>query len=388
MHLNGLNFTINYNLEKHLHIIAFNVPYPTDNGGACDVFHKLPAFQAQGIKIHLHCFDDGRGEQTTLNQYCESVNYYKKLNGHKGFSTQLPYMVSSRINELLYQNLLKDNHPIFMEGVQCTYLLQDTRFKNRRCFVRLHNIAYRYYKELYQHSSSVFKKAYYWNESRLMKSYEKTIADKATFWASKEADNDIYRNEFECVNIEELELYLPDWSLSGEIGMGAYCFYHGDLSEDINEKAVIWLLENVFKNMEIPFVIAGKNPSKKLEALAYSSKYSCLVANPSQKELQDMIAKAHINLIPSYIYTGTKVTLLNAIFNGRHIIANDATVAETGLITACHIGNTANAFKHLIEQLFHQPYTAKDINIRKHLLENRYSNEQNAIKQVGWIFGE
>ncbi len=374
-------------MEKHLHIIAFDIPYPVDYGGACDVFYKLPAFQALGIKIHFHCFDYGRGEQTILNQYCASVNYYKRLSGHKGFSTQLPYIVSSRINETLYQNLLKDNHPIFMEGVHCTYLLQDERFKTRRCFVRLHNVEYRYYKELYQNSSSPFKKAYYWYESRLLKCYEKKIADKATFWATKEADNDIYRNEFGCANIEELELYLPNWSLSSEVGMGSYCFYHGDLSVDVNEKAVIWLLENVFKNMEIPFVIAGKNPSKKLESLAYSSKFSCLVANPSQKELQDMVAKAHINLIPSYIYTGTKVKLLNAIFNGRHIIANDATVAETGLSAACHIANSPNAFKDLIAQLFHQPFTAEDINLRNSLLENRYSNEQNAIKQVGWIWG-
>lgn len=374
-------------MEKHLHIIAFDVPYPVDYGGACDVFYKLPAFQALGIKIHLHCFEYGRGEQDTLNQYCTTVNYYKRLSGHKGFSTQLPYIVSSRINENLYLNLLKDNHPIFMEGVHCTFLLHDERFKNRRCFVRLHNVEYRYYKELYQNSSSPFKKAYYWHESRLLKCYEKTIASKATFWATKEADNDVYRNEFGCANIEELELYLPNWSLSTEEGMGSYCFYHGDLGVDVNEKAVIWLLENVFKNMEIPFVIAGKNPSKKLETLAYSSKFSCLVANPSQKELQDMIAKAHINIIPSYIYTGTKVKLLNAIFNGKHIIANDATVAETGLSTACYLANTANAFKDLIAQLFNQPFTLEDISLRKRLLENRYSNEQNAIKQMGWIWG-
>ncbi|KAF0241200.1 MAG: hypothetical protein FD183_784 [Chitinophagaceae bacterium] len=307
--------------------------------------------------------------------------------GHKGFSTSLPYIVSSRINEKLLLKLLEDDYPIFMEGVHCTYLLNDERFKNRKVFVRLHNVEYKYYQEMYKNSSSPLKKAYYWNESRLLKSYEQKISQIATFWGVKEADNDVYRNEFGCKNIEELPLYLPDWKVNCLDGMGSYCFYHADLSVDVNEKAAIWLLEKVFHNMEIPFVIAGKNPSKKLENLAHAHNYTCLVANPSEKEMQDMIAKAHIHLLPSFIHTGMKVKLLNTLYNGRHCVVNEATIADSGLEPACHVGSSANAFQEIIAQLYHQPFTAEEILLRKNLLEHRFSNEQNAIKQVGWIWG-
>lgn len=374
-------------MEKHLHIIAFDVPYPVNYGGACDVFYKLPAFKAQGVKIHFHCFDYGRGQQPIIDQYCESVNYYQRKEGHKGFSNTLPYIVSSRINQELFINLLKDEYPIFMEGVHCTYLLNDERFKQRRCFVRLHNVEYQYYQELSQSCSNLIKKAYYWNESRLLKTYEKSIADKATFWATKEADNDIYRNEFGCKNIEELSLYLPNWEVQSSMGMGSYCFYHGDLSVASNEKAVIWLLEEVFPQLNIPFVIAGKNPSKKLLELTHASNYSCLVANPSESELQDMIAKAHIHLLPSLIHTGTKVKLLNTLYNGRHCVVNEATVSNTGLSEACHIASTSNSFKEIVQQLFHQPFTLAEIDLRKKLLKPKFNNEQNAIKQIGWIWG-
>ncbi|HAK10648.1 MAG TPA: mannosyltransferase, partial [Chitinophagaceae bacterium] len=47
-------------MEKHLHIIALNVPFPVDYGGVVDLFWKLPSLQAQGVNIHLHCFDYGR----------------------------------------------------------------------------------------------------------------------------------------------------------------------------------------------------------------------------------------------------------------------------------------------------------------------------------------
>ncbi|MBL0146692.1 MAG: hypothetical protein IPP48_14100 [Chitinophagaceae bacterium] len=47
-------------------------------------------------------------------------------------------------------------------------------------------------------------------------------------------------------------------------GVGSYCLYQGNLSVNENEKAVSWLLQNVFSKTTVPFIIAGKNPSKKL----------------------------------------------------------------------------------------------------------------------------
>ncbi|MES2004100.1 MAG: glycosyltransferase [Bacteroidota bacterium] len=374
-------------MEKHLHIISFNVPYPADYGGVMDVFYKLPAFQQQGIKIHLHCFTYGRKEQPELNKYCETVHYYDRYTGHKGLSNTLPYIVSSRRNENLLNNLLKDDHPIFMEGIHCTYPLFDKRFANRKCFVRVHNVEYQYYRDLCNSTSSPLKKMYYWMESRLLKTYEKKIVSKAVFWGITEKDNEAYRSELGCKNIEHLSLYIPNWKVQGPEGMGAYCLYHGDLSVDANDKAATWLLEKVFSKLKIPFLIAGKNPSQKLIALARDQAHACLVANPSEKEMQDMIAKAHINVIPSYTSTGLKTKLVNAVFNGRHCVVNDATVAGSGLEPACHIGSNANAFREIIAQLYHQPFTSDEIELRKRLLGPMFNNEANAKKQVDWIWG-
>lgn len=374
-------------MEKHLHIISFNVPYPADYGGVMDVFYKLPAFQREGIKIHLHCFDYGRGVQPELNRYCETVQYYSRFTGHKGISNTLPYIVSSRKNEQLLDNLLKDDYPIFMEGVHCTYPLLDKRFAKRKCFVRVHNVEYQYYRDLSNSTSSLLKKMYYWIESRLLKSYEKKIVSKAVFWGTTEKDDNVYRQELGCKNIEHLSLYIPDWKVTCLEGMGTYCFYHGDLSVDANDKAATWLLENVFSKIKVPFVIAGKNPSEKLLELAHSQNHTCLVANPSEKEMQDMIAKAHINVIPSFTSTGMKTKLVNALFHGRHCVVNDATIAGSGLEAACHIGTNANAFCDIIAQLYHQPFTTDEIELRKHLLTPMFNNEANAKKQVGWIWG-
>ena len=377
-------------MEKHLHIIDFTVPYPADYGGVIDLFWKLPALQKAGVQIHLHCFNYGRGEQKELNKYCVSVQYYHRNTGVKGFSTSIPYIVSSRKNELLFNNLLQDDYPIFMEGVHSTYLLNDKRFKQRKKFVRIHNVEYDYYNHLAQTASSFVKKMYYLRESKLLKNYEFSMAKKATaFWGVTKKDVDVYRNELGCNNIDFLPLYLPNnWDIQIKEGIGGYCLYQADLSVDANERAAIWLLKEVFSTMELPLVIAGKNPSEKLEQLAHSFNHTCIVANPNEQEMQDMIAKAHINILPSYSNTGIKLKLLNALFNGRHCVVNDATVEGTGLEKLCHIANDATTMQHTIEQLFSQSFSNCEIGMRKELLNKIFNNDNNAAQQVEWIWGQ
>ncbi len=374
-------------MDKHLHIISFTVPYPVDHGGVYDLFYKLAALHAQGVLIHYHCFDYGRGKQTELDKYCVSVDYYERNHGHKGISNTLPYIVSSRKNELLLQNLLKDDHPILMEGVHCTYLLTDERFNHRKCFVRLHNVEYQYYLDLGKSSSSLLKKVYYWLESRLLHAYEKKIASKAFFWSVTEKDAVVYRKELGCKSITHLPVYLPSWEVQGPEGMGTYCLYHGDLAIEANEKAATWLLQKVFKGLNVPFVIAGKEPSEKLHNLVQRNMHTCLIADPSEKEMQDIIAKAHIHILPSYTNTGIKLKLLNSVFNGRHCVVNPATVNGSGLESACHTGTTANAFRELIVQLYHQPFTTEEINLRKRLVRGMFDNERTAEKMIKDIWG-
>ncbi len=377
-------------MDKHLHIITLNVPYPVDYGGVFDLFYKLPSLQQQGVKIHLHCFEYGRGQQQALNQYCESVHYYHRQEGHKAVSTVLPYIVASRKNEALLSNLLQDDYPIFMEGIHCTYLLNDQRFANRRKFVRVHNVEYQYYQELYESCNSPLKKLYYLRESKLLRKYECSIAEKATaFWGVTHKDVAIYRTEFGCKTIDYLSLYLPpDWTVNCLTGTGKYCLYQADLSVEVNERAAIWLLEKVFSKTKQPFVIAGKNPSKKLCALAHQQMHTCMVANPSEQEMQDMIRKAHVNILPSYHTSGIKLKLLNALYNGRHCLVNPATVQGTGLEADCHIGKDENDFLELIKQLKQKPFTQEEIELRKLHLLGMFNNEHNAKQQVEWIWGE
>jgi hypothetical protein len=369
-------------VNKHLHIICLNIPYPVDYGGVYDLFYKLPSLQQHGVKIHLHCFGKDRCEQGELNKYCEEVFYYTRNTGRKGLSPRMPYIVASRANEELAKRLLQDDHPILMEGVHCTYITNDGRFANRKLFVRLHNVENEYYRQLYNFSHRLKNKMYYFFEAKKLYDYENRLTKNASaFWAVAKNDVDYYQKNFNCNSIEYLPLFIPGWQIRSHEGMGTYCLYHGNLEIEENEFAVLWLINNVFKKLEIPFIVAGKNPSKKISSAARKYKHISLAADPGDKQMEEIITKAHIHILPSFNITGIKIKLLNALYNGKHCVVNDAMIAGTALTNLCHVVNSGEEFMERVQLLYHQPFSAEEKNFRQKILQAEFSNEANA-KQI------
>lgn len=372
--------------DKHLHIVCLDVPYPVDYGGVFDLFHKIRGLHAAGIRIHLHCFEYGRGRQPVLDEYCVEVNYYSRHEGHKGFSHKLPYIVCSRSNGQLLDRLLQDDYPILLEGIHCTYLLNDTRFNDRRIVLRLHNVEYQYYRGLYHTEKSIWKKMYYLHESNLLRSYERRIAAKVKILAVSAKDSQLYKDEFGANDIDTLPVFLPYETVHTREGTGCFCLYHGNLSVAENEQAIIWLLKKVFQSLELPLIISGKQPSARLTKVIGQYPQACLIADPSEEELQDLISKAQVNILPSMNCTGVKLKLLNALFNGRHCIVNSDSVEGSGLASICHLADSAERMQSLISELYTQPMQSDEIRERQKVLTCLYNQEENVNKLVASIW--
>ena len=371
---------------KILHIITHDVPYPADFGGVVDLFYKIKTLHQIGVQIHLHCFVNKRSPQKELNKYCETVTYYpRKKISH--FSLRLPYIVNSRKSDQLIANLQKDNHPILVEGIHCSYYLYAGMLTNRIVMLRLHNTEFEYYHHLALHEKNPIRKLYYWHESKLLRKYEERLAKEIKIAAVSRMDVDLYKNLFKATDIQYMPVFIPYTNADGKAGQGSYCLYHGNLGINENEEAAIWLLQEVFNKLPIPFVIAGKNPSQKLTFLAHQHDHTCLVGNPSDKELHDMIAKAQVNILPSFNNTGVKLKLLNALYNGRHCLVNKAGVEGSGLERLCSMAEDAEDFKTSISYLYNIPYNQQENTQRQEVLHSLYDNSKNVVKitDVFWL---
>lgn len=372
--------------ERHLHIVCHDVPYPVNHGGIFDPFYKIVALSRQGIKIHLHCFEYGRGRQDELDKYCEEVIYYKRQRGIQSFSFRLPYIVNSRRNKELLANLIKDDHPVLLEGIHCTYFLSQNKLAQKKVFVRLHNVESEYYRQLAASSSPGIRKLFFLNESRLLENYEIKIAAKTKFLAVNIKDAAVYKRALPAADVSYLPVFVPFTSVEAKKGKGSYCLYHGNLAISENERAVEWLLKNVFNTLSIPFIIAGKQPGKKLDRLIRLNPNSCLIANPTDPQLNELIAKAHINVLPSFNSTGIKIKLLHALFSGRHCLVNPAAVDGTGLEALCHIAADAGSFAKNISTLSKRLFTNDIKEVRRKALLQEYDNAKNARRFIQWVY--
>ena len=375
-------------LENHLHIVCLDVPYPPDYGGVFDLYYKLKYLHEKNVIIHLHCYEYGRGKQDALLRYCKTVQYYKRSKGWLGLSAGMPYIVASRADTELLQNLSRDNHPVLVEGIHSTYLLHKNKLAGRKIILRLHNVEFEYYHQLSHNTASLFHKIYYAVESVLLKRYERNIASKASLIiAVTERDAATYSSVFGVTNTRHLPVFTAWDSVACKEGNGSYCLYHGNLSVSENEQAALWLIKNVFADLEIPFMIAGKNPSPTLKKEIRLHTHIRITENPSEAVMQQLIEDAQINLLPSFTTTGIKLKLLHAVLNGRHCIANTAMAVGTGIENACTLAEDEKSFKAAVQALYHQPFTKQAITGRQALLETHFNNRGNAVQLMEWIWG-
>ena len=340
------------------------------------------AFKDKNILVHLHCYAYGKEKPTLLEDLCHEVHYYERNKGHKGFSLPLPYIVSSRANKGLEDRLLQDNHPIIFEGLHSTYLLNNTLISNnRKTVLRLHRLESIYYKDILRITPYGLKKLYYFIEYLLCRNYERKILQK-TYCVSKSEE---LRKKIENINKEIESSIIPKFIglpvSFFNAGKGGFCLYYGKLSERENEYAAMWLLENVFSKIEIPFVVAGTDPSDFLEKAAHLRMHTCLVVNPSEKELQDLIKKAQVCVLPSFITSNTGDNIRESLMLGKHVLTNKKGAKEPELIEACSIGRTPEDFIEKLEDLFHKDFTEEDHYRRESLLNNDYKQED-ALNQL------
>ena len=365
--------------ENHLHIIAFDVPYPANYGGVIDVFYRVKALSEAGVKVHLHCFEYGRGEQEILNR-CHEVKYYKR---DTSFGKQLsftPFIVNSRKSEALVLDLLKDDYPILCEGLHTTAVLWDKRLRNRKVFVRAHNVEHDYYNGLAEVERCGWKRLFYHVEAWKLRRYEPVLKNAAGIFAISQKDADYFKQFYN--NVTLVPGFSATDSVCSETGRGEYVLYHGNLSVRENEDAAKWLIENVFAELDLHCVVSGLNPSDKLKKLVDTYTNVTLMANPDDAEMIDLLRQAQVNILVTNQPTGLKLKLLNALYNGRFCLVNSDMVKGTSLDTLCVVADEPKQMIAEIKRLMEEDFTEDDIEKRDAQMQQLYDNEANALKIV------
>ena len=361
-----------------LHIVSFDVPSPPDYGGVIDVYYKLRALHQLGVKIHLHCFQYGRSASEKLNEVCAKVSYYPRNTSPFALLSLLPFIVATRKSAALLQALSSDSAPVLFEGLHsCAYLSSD-ELKDKLKIVRTHNIEHDYYSGLARVERTFLRRTYFEREAAKLKKFEAVLKNAQHILAISPADAEQLSTRYK--GVEHVMAFHPNESVNAPEGSGEFALYHGNLEVGENNQAALFLVNEVFCKLNYRLVIAGNKPSDELRSAAAQFRNVEIKAGISTAEIDRLIHTAHINVLPTFQATGIKLKLLAALFNGRHCVVNSPMVANTGVESACIIADSAEAMRTAIEKTAVLPFQPTDIEKRKTVLGERFSNQKNAEK--------
>jgi hypothetical protein len=361
----------------HIHVVAFNVPYPADYGGVIDIYYKLVSLSRIGMKITLHCFTYGRGIAGKLDDICEKVYYYDRSRFVNPFSGKLPYIVKTRSSPELLENLKKDNFPILFEGLHTSFYLNHPDLKDRIRIVRSHNLEHDYYNGLAKLESNPLKRIYLNHEAARLVEFEKVLKNADRVLGISPSDTRYFNSKGYKTHF--IPAFHPNFDLKCQEGKGEYILYHGNLSVKENEHAALYLVNNVFNLTSVPVIIAGNNPSRRLISAIRKHSHVKLAANPNVDEMLRLIEGAQINILITEHGTGLKLKLLNALFRGRHCIVNSLMVQNTGLESLCHVKDSPMELAEKLFSLWSIPFTQEDMEDRRLILKTGFDNIKNAM---------
>lgn len=373
-------------MEKHLHVISFDVPFPANYGGVIDVYYKVQVLAELGVNIHLHCFEYGRKPAPELEKLCTSVHYYHRSTSRRQLFRRKPFIVVSRSSDELLERLLQDDHPILFEGLHTCFHLADERLMNRFKVVRTHNIEHHYYANLAKVERSVPRKFYFLNEVEKLKRFERTLCNAQAVAAISRPDVNYLSGRYP--NVHHISAFHPNGKVEVRSGRGNYCLYHGSLDVAENDRAAMYLIDQVFAHIDVPLVVAGNRPSKELRSAVEASPNVRLATDLNTEQIHDLIREAQINVLPTFQATGIKLKLLAALYMGRHCVVNGPMVENTGLEVLCRVEDTEKRMQRVIEELFETAFDASRIAQREEVLNARFCNRVNGEHLKRLIFGE
>lgn len=363
--------------SQYLHIVSFNVPFPADYGGVIDIYFKLKALSQAGVRIILHCFEYGRLHSKELEDLCFKVYYYQRKHGIKYLFHSDPYIIVTRNANTMPNNILNDSFPVLFEGLHSTGLMYQCLEAKKMTLVRTHNIEHYYYRGLARTTRNLLHKLFFLSEASKLRRYEKILHQADYILSIARHELSYFRENYgEAIFIPAFHRFEELRSLPGS---GTYILYHGNLGVVENSEMFISLAGKSLSHLPYQVIVAGKNPSGRFRKKVSRYKNIRLIADPSDEEIDNLIAEAHINLLFTGQSTGIKLKLLHALHAGRHCLVNPEMVEGSGLEDLCTVSRSDRELELQLHDLMLRSFDESQIRKRKKVLQE-FSNRTSAEK--------
>ncbi len=327
-----------------LTIISNETPFPAIHGGRVDVWRRIQAFAAEGVKMQLvfwHGEKDRPKKSTldTLHSLCDAVLAFpisSSWTARLGYLTKLgsqSLYVSSRELTFADQKALEDEFSSFAPdaiwldavfGGKLALGLAD-RFQ-KPLFYRSQNIEFQYRQTQYERALGSRATLATWMAKRQVESLELSLMNRAgTVWDISLDDMEYWRSR----GVEGIEWLPPfaDQTLIDKIRSVQAepefdLVYLGNLYTPNNIEGVSWFLREAWprirsRKVDARFLLAGVNPHTKIQRLSQTEGVTLL---PNAPSVAETYAKGSVLINPILAGSGVNVKSVEMLFSGKPVV--------------------------------------------------------------------
>ena len=367
--------------DKKIHFISMDIPFPPNYGGVIDVFFKLRAMHQVGIKIYLHLYGSSSCGIEELKPFTEEIYYYPIKKNPIYFLKSSPFSVKSRRGEELLKNIKRIKAPIFFESLKTTEVLNLDCLEDYPKYLRLHNIEQNYYKGLASSEKNKLKRLIYALEAIKYVRYEQIIDQMDEVFTLSKFEQDYIKEKFNKGK------YIPVFHGNNDLPklkeFGKYVMYHGDLRTADNCKVVEFLID-VFKKLDYSLVIASSIKEEWVKSKIKSSTNIKFIKLNDFSHLLQLFQEAHINVAWSFQESGTKLKVINALFNSRYSVINKNIIDDENIEKLCFKVENESELIVTITTLMDQPFLPSQA--YQSVLKNYLNDGNNVVNLLNTIF--
>ena len=367
--------------KRKILLVSGYFPFPATHGGKVDVWNRILGLFDLGFQIDLLFTDTltvSKEELSFVNNYVQNLFEAKRKNKFQDILKNKPLQVLSR-DSLKTIKINKEYDFLILEGDYVAEVIENPTIKYNKLILRSQNDESLYFKNLAKSTTNIFKKTYYFIESKKFKNYVKELykkVDRIWFISKDEqlrcnAKNTMWLpSPFSISEIKQQELTKSN------------VLFIGSLFMSNNIAGLTWYLENVHKILcekekNYKLVIAGSTNGKNTDKLIKKfNEYTNLEFHFDIPSLSGLYKNASVFINPMFHGAGVKIKSINAIINGMPLVSTSVGAEGTGSQHGKELllADSPKAFKKAISDLLSNAISKDNLvrNGQKYLEENHY----------------
>lgn len=374
---------------KKVLIVAPNFPYPSDYGGAVDIWRRIISLANLGYKVDLVATvkeSPKKADISYVKRFVNKIHLVNRENKIIDLFSLYPLQVKSR--KKLKDVILNEQYDVtILEGDYVGLILENKTLVTAHFVLRSHNDEKKYFKKLSLSSRSKLNSIYYFSEYVKFNFYINKFlyrnVKNIMFISHDEFNSFVQNKESNIYRTSFLPTPIDKNNFKKRKLVSKNVIFIGSLFMPNNQEAILWYLKNVHPVLSsisnYRFIIVGSTKGYDVTSFIKNIEiYPSLEYHLDVPDLELIYKRASVFVNPMLNGAGVKIKSINAIIEGIPLVSTKIGVEGIGLINGKHFceANTPQQFSSSIKMLLNSSSERIKLteNAQRFLLENNHDS--------------